>query len=125
MAERPDIQYYDEREKTLKYDQIHKAKELVKRKCIRYDPGFEKFVCDPIWGYNKTQYRFDICSENLWGWECSCQGWQTKAKQRGKDYAGCSHVLALVYYLVIEHHSRAVIDDPEYIHRKLKQHGVV
>lgn len=93
-----EVQYYSSKEHLLKKTQTDKALKLVELERIGYDSASKSFYCLPIEGYNKTTYALKRATENEFGFECDCQGFQTRKKNAGAG--SCSHVLALHYWFV-------------------------
>lgn len=93
-----EVQFYSSKEHLLSHKQSWKALKFVELDKIKYDQNARCFVCLPIDGYNSTSYAMVPNKENEFGFECDCQGFQTKKKKAGVGHAHCSHVLALHYY---------------------------
>lgn len=118
------VQYYSKHAKELTKSTVEKANRLVQYGCVRYvgdDNEYAmkcSFVCLPLntqktfmdedtareffkkpyhLDYNNTSYT--ITKHHSGGFECNCQGWQTKARKEGffNDGCMCSHVLALFF----------------------------
>lgn len=126
------VQFYCKHSKLLKNTQNRKALQFVDYDCIRYvgdDVEFNSkytFVCLPL---NTDEKFFDKESSTYFykkpypvfynnsiykifkkgeGFECNCQGWQTRAR-RGEfqeDGCMCSHVLALFYMFKLKRFNR-------------------
>ena len=90
------IQCYDPILKRLKNTQRAKIKKLIENKCIRY-VGNNTYICLPIKGYNKTTYIIRRSDIYECGFECNCQGFQTKVKKG--EYPICSHIGAVYEYI--------------------------
>jgi len=82
------IQFYSEKLKKLKYPVKHKVMKILANDCLSCVDGH--WICRPILGYNTTTYTIE---EKNGGYECSCQGCQSKIK-RGLSPI-CSHILAV------------------------------
>jgi hypothetical protein len=82
-----------------------KIRAILAQGCIEYvrEEGNNHFICKPIMNqdgtpYNKTTY--EIKSHKVWGWTCTCQGFQSKMKKHMEDpinnsAPSCSHTIAM------------------------------
>jgi len=121
---RGNVQFYSKHAKELKETHNKKALLFLEYDCVRYvgddneysarasfvvlplnsstvvmdmDTGREFVKVPYSKDYNSTIYTITRRKE---GFECNCQGWQTRAKREGgiiNDGCMCSHTLALFY----------------------------
>lgn len=92
-----DIQYWDEWRQELTQVQRTKSEKFVNLDLIKYI-GENKFICEPISGYNVTTHQ--ITKDPQWTWRCSCQGFVTKEREHNTGELlvrpFCSHIHALL-----------------------------
>jgi len=89
-----DVQYWDEWKGELTQAQRSKSRKFVN--LIEY-AGNDRFVCNPIPGYNSTPHV--ITKDPEFRFRCSCQGFVSKERrfrQMGGEVPFCSHIHALL-----------------------------
>jgi hypothetical protein len=106
--------FYSNHAKELQGSTGSKIRAIIRQGAIEYDKANKRFICKPIDNpdgtpYNSTTYAMKNHSQ--FGFECDCQGWQTKFKKHNADPINapspiCSHVAALYEYLKRKNASR-------------------
>lgn len=96
--------YYSSFTKQVKGNVKSKAKKILELGLIEDFSDVDLFYVNPIKGYNKTKYTI---SRNGIGYECNCQGCQSKMRKgeydpQTEEKAACSHILAIYYWLKIK-----------------------
>ena len=87
------LQYYNLYERCLAYPQSYKIRRLLELNRIQPGDELGEWVCLPVPGYNTRTYTMTPNHHFHCGWECNCQGFQSKVR-KGKE-PHCSHINAL------------------------------
>ena len=90
------VQFYSAVEKRLTHSLDRKAFAFVRGGCV-VDGGAGVFLCKPLKEYNKTEYVVREDASFGCGFECNCQGFQSKLARGGEPR--CSHVDAVHLFL--------------------------
>ena len=85
------VQYYDLAHRCLAVPQSYKVRRILEYGCLV--PTEEGWECLPIAGYNTRTYTITKNHHFECGWECNCQGFQSKVRKGKEPY--CSHINAL------------------------------
>jgi len=99
--------YYSHYTKEVTGSVKTKARNFLDKGLVEWDAATKQFYVNPVEGYNTRRYSI---SNRNGGFECNCQGCQTKIKN-GKynpstdDIPACSHILAVLMFLQIEEHN--------------------
>jgi len=88
------IQHWDKVLKRLKFSPTWKVIALLEHNCIHKLNGYDRFLIEPLKGYNISQYTVNRLHEYF---ICNCQGWQSKLNRGQKPY--CAHTIAVRIYL--------------------------
>ena len=91
-----------------------KIRAILEQNAIEYDKEQKVFLCKPILQKDGTPYNhttYTLKAHKEFEWTCSCQGFQTKLKEYGKDMENqprphCAHVAALWEYIKRGHLAR-------------------
>lgn len=89
--------YYSHHQKELTGSVSKKAAKFFELKLVRWDPDMGVYYVDPIKGYNTRTYTVEKVGK---GFECNCQGCQTKIKTgkydpKIEDKNACAHIGAV------------------------------
>jgi hypothetical protein len=103
----PSLIFYSAHTRELQGTTRNKIVAIIAQDAIEYDKENKCYICKPIKQrdgkpYNSTTYRMP--SHKAFGFQCDCQGWQSKFKKHMADpinngAPGCSHVAALYEFL--------------------------
>lgn len=87
------VQAFNEELGKLEQSHQHKVRKILENQCLEEVSPFQRYVCKPISGYNKTTHQL-IFVPIQGKFTCSCQGYRT--------YGRCSHVDALMIVLKLK-----------------------
>jgi len=98
------VMYYSHHAKEVNNSIKHKAQIFLDMDLVEYDFDVKCYIVKPIAGYNTRTYTIQ---KRKTGFECNCQGCQTKIKKglydpEKQSLTACSHILAVYLLLKIK-----------------------